>query len=298
MTHVFNIARPNRSYWFNRIDEIREAVSSCHDGENVEIRLDENILPASLKPWHIASLACLMEFIFQRTHAMRLCGADDTERFFTGQLHLDRYFTGVPHVDAFSPQIFNLWKIEPRSALLYSSTLAEFFKRKYFKGRDVSLLQTMLDELYANVGDHARAGGVAYSYIHFDVEAQTINVASCDFGIGIVNSLKQASLRPAYGTSYIKHATLRGVSCRSNSHNAGFGLATVVECMAGSDHYLRIMSNDELYYHLHRADEAVERTFTLNFDFRGTLIEYRIAVSQFESEEILGTGNLFDTIDW
>lgn len=267
---------------------------------SVILQLDNAIGCKDLKPWHIVSLACLCEYARRCVSSLSIKAQTDVIDYMRDDLSLDKYFGGGKrHIDSARPAIFNLWQIDPQSAIIYSNSLSRYLKQEYFKGKDISMVQTMLDELYANVGDHSRSDGMAYSYVYYNEECETIEVAFCDFGIGIPESLRMAGLMPPIGVGYIQYATQRGVSIRSNTHNAGFGLSTVLDCMEGSNHYLRIISNGELYYHLNLPEEnKTEKTFALNKPFGGTLIYYGLDISQFPDEEIIGSGDLLSDIDW
>lgn len=295
---IFNIEHLTRSKWLQTINKIHLETSTVCPTESVHIYLDTHINPKDLTTWHIVSLACLINFIHKKFNNVWLYANESTLEFFTNNLQLHKYFKNAPHIEATSKNILNLWQIIPEEAFHYSDRLSKYLKSEYFKGLDISMLKTMLDELYANVADHAKAEGNAYSYIKYNEESQNISVAFCDFGIGIPTCLKTANQHPKNHLNYIEYATKRGISAHSNSHNAGYGLSTVLECMEGSNHFLRVISNDEIYYHSNLNGNIIEKTYKLNFTFAGTLISYTIDISQFEKEEILGIVDLFNDTDW
>ncbi|MBQ7942348.1 MAG: hypothetical protein IJ328_08100 [Muribaculaceae bacterium] len=294
----YQIDKTNRSYWIKSINSIHQQVMHISNIDEVHIILHDNIYPDDFEPWHIVSLACTLDLVHKIAHKMQLFANQKTIEFLDKDLHLQMYFYEQSHINAKSRNILNLWQIKSDETLFYSNELSRYLKQEYFSGRDISMLKIMLDELYANVADHSKAEGIAYSYINYNEKKRIISVAFCDFGIGIPTSLKQANLHPENSRFYIEHATKCGVSARTNIHNAGFGLATVLDCMQGSNHYLRIISNNEMFYHLNNNNEIVEKTFPLNFNFAGTLIYYNIDISQFENEEVIGTGDLFSDNDW
>lgn len=73
---------------------------------------------------------------------------------------------------------------------------------------------------------------------------------------------------------------MKGVTARSNTHNRGFGLDTVVSSLAGSDSVIKILSGTELY--LSSGDGNIRRTWQADFDFEGTLIYFDMPISSFE----------------
>lgn len=298
MKLTIRFKRTNRSYWIDTIIDAKSRVLVCHPGDTVIFVLNAEIEKSHLKAWHLVSFACLLDYTFRLGTNMQIDAGDDVMQYLGPILHLDRYFGDNKYVKAESDRILNLWQIVPEQSLIHSIELSKYLKRTFFKGKDVSLLQTMLDELYANVGDHSQSKGVAYSFVEFDEDNQYIDVAFCDFGIGIPTSLKINHKHPVGRANYIKYATERGVTIKSSEHNAGFGLATVLDCMEGSNHYIRIISNNEIYYHFNKNNRIFERTILLNNSFEGTLISYRIDVNQFQSEEILGAGDLLNDFEW
>lgn len=288
----------NKSHWLSAIGIGRQRIMSCRPNTIVELSISDEISPRNIEPWHIVSLACLIELSSKHVSKFSLIAGEELHEFFKNNLHLDKYFSKNSHVESESNTILNLWKINTKESLFYSSRLSTYLKQTYFKGKDISMLKLMLDELYANVADHSHSEDIAYSFIQYYPERNIISVAFCDFGIGIPSSLKQNGKHPILRRDYIKYATQRGITVKSSIHNSGFGLATVLDCMENSNHYLRIISNDELYYHLNFNGQINEKTFLLNQPFDGTLIYYDIDISQFQSEEILGIGDLINDIDW
>lgn len=287
----------NKSHWIKSVGIARELIDK-NNADIVNIHLATNAIPSTIESWHIVSLACLLEYTYRKGAEIRLYACQETINFLSTDLHLTQYFQQQSHIDSESDTILNLWKIRSSEALMYSIRLARYLKQKYFHDKDISMLQTMLDELYANVADHSKSDGIAYSFIKYDKDREVISVAFCDFGIGIPKSLILNNQHPQSREDYIKYATRRGVTVRSSEHNAGYGLATVLDCMKGSNHYLRIISNNELYYHLNVNGNISEKTFILNNPFNGTLIYYNIDISQFQNEEILGSGDLLNDLDW
>lgn len=296
MDYRLLLDKTSRIWWIQQINQFHQNIVASRN-DNVFIEINKSIRPSDLTPLHIVSLACFIDCIYTQAPIWINASPKLTD-FLMNDLHLQKYFKDVSHIEAESKTILNLWKIVPEEAFLYRDKLSKYLKQEYFKGLDISMLGTTLDELYANVADHSKSNGVAYSYIEYNELEQTISVAFCDFGIGIPNSLKNANLHPFLNNNYIEYATKKGVTAKSNEHNAGFGLDTLKDCMQGSDNNLIIISNNEMYIYSSSQNVIIERTTDLNFNFQGTLISYTINISQFESEEIIGYGSLVDDLDW
>ena len=138
-------------------------------------------------------------------------------------------------------------KFEPMHIVLLSCLIDEL-KTNNYKVRLIIEDETIKDFLwndikvskYWNVFDHADANGYSFSYISFD--DNFISVAVCDFGKGIVQTIREA--HPEYYTDSIalENAMKNGVTSRSKSHNAGYGLYDIAT-MLGDDDYLRIVRN-------------------------------------------------------
>ena len=205
--------------------------------------------------------------------------------YFCNRLHLDIYFNlDKHHVKSESPADLNLWQVAAEKSLFYSSHVAEYLKNTYFRTKDLSALKVVLDELYANIADHSQAKDVAYSYIHYDESTGTIKIAFCDFGIGIPRSLQNAGIE-ANG-EYIMKATGVGVSTKSNTHNKGFGLDTVVSSVAGTGNTIVIISGNELFISYGKDDH--ERTWPRPYNFHGTLIYFDMSIDSFDDADYVG----------
>ncbi len=298
MCLVITFNKTNMAHWLFMLNSARNKIVDAESKEKIIFELNETILPLNVKSWHIVSLACLLELASKRFPNVSIVASNELIHFFQADLSLDKYFNGISHIESQSKTILNLWKVNSNESLMYSSQLSEYLKQMYFQGKDISMVKLMLDELYANIADHSQSEDIAYSYVQYYPEREVISVAFCDFGVGIPASLKHHDKHPRERKEYIRYATQRGITVNSNSHNAGFGLATVLDCMEGSNHYLRIISNDELYYHLNVNNSIYEKTYSLNQLFNGTLIYYDLDISQFQSEEILGCGDLINELDW
>lgn len=61
---------------------------------------------------------------------------------------------------------------------------------------------------------------------------------------------------------------------------------------------MRIISNNELFYCNGVNGERNEKTYKIDYNFKGTLIYIDLDINKFEREEIIGSANLFEEEDW
>ncbi len=304
MIHYERIKKSHTLYdWVAQISDIRSRLCNVKSTDNIQFVLSEEIDIQYLQPVHIVTLACLLAYSISIAHRVTLMAGNDVEVFLREDLHLEQYFSDTPHIGATKPSIFNLWKVDNEQTFGYSHSLSAYLKRSFFKGKDLSAFTNALNELYANVADHADARGIAYSYIHFDEKIGKINIAFCDFGIGIPSCLKRAEITPAPGCNYVQWATRLGVSAKSSQHNAGKGLDDVISSLPGKYDRLKILSEDELFIVGEKVGangecSRIEKTLYQPFCFKGTLIHFEYDISELENEEIIGESDLFNDFDW
>lgn len=210
MTLNIHFDRLNRSHWIASIRDARQQIMSRRSNDVINFHLNPQIAPTSIAPWHIVSLACILDLAYQHANRMNLFAGDNMLTYLKDDLHLNQYFQKSSFVDSDTKTILNLWKINPKEALFYSSRVSEYLKQTYFKGKDISMLQIMMDELYANIADHSHSNDIAYSFIQYNPSLEVISVAFCDFGIGIPQSLINNNRHPIQRRNYIQYATKGG----------------------------------------------------------------------------------------
>lgn len=271
--------------WIGSIADLQmKSAFGDFEGSDVVLNLS-GIAKNLLLPVHIVSLSCLLKQL-QNGGCIRVHvdGDEEMKSFLKDDLHLSEYFyASTYYVEEESDYNLNLWKISASHSLMYSQYVSDYLKRRYFESKDLSMLKVILDELYANVADHSQSEGVAYSFIHYDIEKDIIKIAFCDFGIGIKESLNRGGT--SIGNEFIRFATQKGVTSRSNSHNRGFGLDTVISSVCNNGNSVRILSGNELL--ISYGNEINQKTWKLDFDFKGTLIYFDIPVSAFEDSDYL-----------
>lgn len=272
--------------WIKTIaQEQANIINGYYRSSIVTIRLTPDLKVPNLNSVHIVTLACLV-LSLKQNGCIRggICADMEIIKYLTEDLHLSEYFShAVPHVRSENNYNLNLWKVSSQHALMYSQHVSDYIKRNYFSNKDLSGLKVVLDELYANIADHSESKGLAYSFIKYDPYEEMIRIAFCDFGIGIKASLLKGGANVF--KEFIYAATRKGVSARSNTHNKGFGLDTVVSSINDSKTPIRILSGRELFVSF--GNNSNQRTWDLDFDFKGTLIYFDMPFSAFEDADDL-----------
>lgn len=236
-------------------------------------------------PFHIVLLSCLIEYIERYGYVVAF-EADDLEltEFIFGEVKMDKYInnTDTAYVKEKDKSNLNLWKIVDNRAKEYSIVITEYLQRTYFKGLDISGFQNSLDEIYANVADHSKSNGIAFSYINYDEEEGKIHFAACDMGLGIPTTLRAAIPEIESDELALRKSLDVGVSAKTNKHNMGFGLDNVLSNLKNGG-MMRIVSNCALLFCQENKNNI--KTYSLDFDFRGTLIYFDISIDSFEKDE-------------
>lgn len=287
---VIDIHTSSKVEWIMKMNAVHQLKKEGHEfSKSLLVSIDHNVKAADLEPFHIVLISCLTEYLSQYGCNVTVMANDELVDFLADDLKLEKYFDGkTVHVEGRSDFHNGLWKVSPESFSIYSYSVAKYLKRTYFDNLDESPIKVALDEIYANIADHSKSGGVAYSFISYDKDRRVIRAAFCDFGVGIHNSLKKSGIKDC--DEWIKLATERGVTAKSNTHNMGFGLDAVIGCCTTKDGTLCIISGKELY--ICKNNRNQQRTFHLDFDFDGTLIYFNLPVASLDSDELL-TETLF-----
>lgn len=272
----------NKGMWMREISKFSRCASAgAYRDFNVVIKLPVELNKKNIEPFHIVTLACLMQQIKKNGCGKgSLTCSNDLLVYLKDELHINDFF-----ISEASSTVFNtdsLWNIHNSYINMYSQHIAEFLHKNYYLTRDPSALKVILDELYSNIADHAMANGVAYSFIKYEESTQRIQIAFCDFGIGIPQSLKKANI--GIESNFIEEATKIGVSAHSNSHNKGYGLNTVVSCISAAGHIIKIASGKEMFLSY---GDGKNRTYKLDFEIPGTLIYFELPVSSFEELDLI-----------
>lgn len=195
------------------------------------------------------------------------------------QLKFYEYWSGGKnHVEASSSDIFNLWRIVDSEKDLYARNVEKYFNSNFFRNKDLSFVSLSMVEAYYNIFDHAYSGGNAFSIIKYDSEKEILNVAICDFGIGIAKSVRTFNNSIKNDKDALAKSIEVDFTVGSKSHNKGKGLDNILCC---SD-VVRILANNAML-----VKSGNVRFFDTDFDFRGTLIYFDLCLKEAEEEEVL-----------
>jgi hypothetical protein len=199
-------------------------------------------------------------------------------------LKLNKYFNEARsvHEEARDDKV-NLWKVVDNQSYMYSFSVMKYFDANYFQGYDMTSLKISLDEIYANIADHSKSDGNAFSYIAYNPQKKKIFVAACDYGLGIAATLKRTNPQYKSDSEALRDSINIGVTAKTTPRNMGFGLDNVVSNLTEDDMF-RIVSNKSLLV-CYGVKKNI-KTYPLDFEFKGTLIYFEISTSSFLLKDI------------
>ena len=211
----------------------------------------------TLTSFHIASLACLIEYADRSGLHVNLRKQTAAEEYLTDIIQLGEYWaTGQDYIEAKDETVCNLWRITNSGKEMHGRRIQAYLERKFLQNKELDVVHNGLTEAYYNVFDHAHANGIAFSVITFpyittDEEALRRSIEA-KFTIG------------------------------SSLHNSGMGLDNIRSSCT---------ENDKMYLFSNRAYLAADNesvsVSTLDFDFRGTLINFGITLSHLPEKEYI-----------
>ena len=275
---VFNSSK--RVEWLMRVMEIRE--KGYVEGDSVMLSFD-NLTVDELLPEHVTSLACLVEYLYRRYVTVALDRNTACGEFLFSDLHLREYW-GNRHdyFPARNETILNLWHVKSAQAEDHARRITNYLRTSTGQKKDLSAVTTSLYEAYYNIADHSQAEENAFSMISYDKETQVLNVAVCDFGIGVAATVRRFDTSIKDDQHALKKAVEVNFTVQSTTHNAGMGLDTI-RCVCTEDDAVWLISNGAAL----RMTNSNLRTTDLGFEFKGCLLAYSVSLSHFEYEEVL-----------
>lgn len=235
----------------------------------------ENISVKDLTPLHISSFACLIEHFSK-------CGVkvyipshtNELGEYLLFSLKFKEYWSGKRNFSVASDQdVLNLWHISESEKEFYGIRVEEYLKKGSLANKDLSSLKQSILEACYNSLDHANADGNAFSFIKYDSENLFLEIAVCDFGIGIPNSVRKICPDLSDEQCLIKAMDVN-FSTKSKPYNAGKGL-DIIRASVTKGSYFYLISDRAF---LLSSDDST-RTGNLNFSFPGTLLVYEIDLS-------------------
>lgn len=263
--------------WLSAIEQAK-SVASYYRG-TLKVILTSNIVFSEFLPIHIVSLSSIISLAKQHDNKVVLQIADlELKVFVEENAQIHSYWTGdkLPNVTSPDNSVQNLWLVSSNMLDMYAYSISQYFARTFFVGMDVYAIQNSLIELYQNIFDHADATGNAFSYVAYDTNTQVVNIAVCDFGIGIAESMRRAGLVDDSDEDALLTAIQFGVSAQSKAHNGGFGLDNLVS-VVGNGGEMKIVANRGVL-DIRKGHHVETSVFPISFG--GTLIALQIPVSQ------------------
>lgn len=275
---IFNST--NKDFWLSKIMEYKECVHKV-DCEGVVLTFP-NIDVKDLSPVHIVSLACLIEYISRSNISIRVDNKTAVGDYIYKTLKFREYWAGgQDHSHVEDENILNLWRLKEEQMEIYGKEVTNYLKNKFQSDKDLSSVKVSITEAFYNVCDHAYANKNAFSFIQFDPDKQILQIAVCDFGIGIGNSVRTV-LPDASDEEALRKAIEPKFTVKSRMHNSGMGLDSI-RGSSTEDQNMLILSNRAFL--MTKGDSV--RTKKLDFEFRGTLVYYKINLNHYEVPETL-----------
>lgn len=287
---AINFKSPNKSEWIKIVVEsIHKIKNGTSDSITITLVFESDVKVQNFDPIHIVLLSCFIDDLKKKNFFVRLQIEDGELRsFIFNDVNIKKYWGVEPLSYIDSPIItdLNLWRISDSDKESYSISIHNYFKRRYFKGYDLSAFKNSLNELYSNVFDHADASGNAFSYIRYDEENRKIKVAVCDFGKGVASTLRKQYPEFENDENALRNSIEAGISARTQKHNKGFGLNNITTSLSQGDEF-RLFSNTALLLIKDGMIQTWDTSDEIKADFRGSLIYFDISIDNFEKEEFI-----------
>ena len=276
---IFNTL--NRHEWLQIISRAKQMCDKGKYAENILIVYNGVFNKNKKEPFHIVTLACLVQHCSNRGHKVFL--DSENKEFFDllfEELRFREYFSNARNsVEYHEKEVYDLWRIVDNEKEVYPTHVVNYFKREFFRGRDLSALKECITEVYYNIFDHARANNNAFSMIEYNKNAETIDIAICDFGIGIAQSVRAFCPDIIDDEIALSQAVEYNFTVKSRRHNQGKGLDTIL----ASSETARIFSNGAL---LVKAGSQI-KTLQTPFSFEGTLLYLTISLKDLCEDDII-----------
>lgn len=279
----------HRGYWIEAIAPFTANIQNIDaNNSGLIIHLCNLDRIEYLQPFHFVLLACLRERLKAIGYTKcYLRGNSEVKDYLLNMCNLGKYWHGESPVDFMQSKdshVFNLWRVKKENIESYSEAIHQYLKQNFFQKKDLSSLKLALLETFYNIFDHADAKGNAFSFIKYDEGQQRLQIAVCDFGVGIANTIRKVYPGIRNDAEAIKTATENTISASSQPHNKGMGLGNIISNLYEKDIF-RVVSNKGLL----KLQNGQTEIYETPYEFKGTLIYYEITLSQFEDEEIINT---------
>lgn len=286
--YSFLFCSTDRFEWLRVVMQARNEICSVPEGAQVNLRF-QDIEVEKMTPFHIVSLACLMECIKRNRKRINVVSNEKIRKYLREELQFDNYWgrsQPLHFVESQNDAVLNLWRFVDDEKEAYAMQIHQYLKRQFFEKKDLSAVKESLIEAYYNVSDHSKADGNAFSFIRFDQKRGKLYVAVCDFGIGIAQSVRRVCEDITDDAKALCKAMEYNFTTKSQKWNQGMGLGNIKDTCTDDD-ILGIISNKA--WLLAKRENIKSGMSNINFD--GTLIYYELSLSHFEEEDILDNLN-------
>ena len=279
MTH-FYFEGAGIQEWLKGISYLRTMLG---DKDDLIISFD-GLTQESIKPQHIATLACLLEE-FHKNNKLNVFLDKTTPvgEYLFDKVNLTDYWAGKKdYSESVNPKVLNLWRIKDEEKEVHGRRVSDYLKRTYFHNKDLSAVENSLTEAYYNIFDHAQADGNAFTMLEFDDTSGILHVAVCDFGIGIAKSVQNYLGERIDDASALAKAIEANFTIKSASYNAGQGLSNIIDSCTEND-TVCICSNSAIL----TIKGNTQTKDNVDYSFDGTLLYYSMSLSNFDDEETI-----------
>lgn len=271
----------HKEEWLEQIMQVRDNIPA-YKRTTHEITLGVSA-DKTLTSFHIASLACLIEYADRSGLHVNLRKQTAAEEYLTDIIQLGEYWaTGRDYIEAKDETVCNLWRITNSGKEMHGRRIQEYLERKFLQNKELDVVHNGLTEAYYNVFDHAHANGIAFSVITFNKETQVLDATICDFGVGMVQPIKTAFPHITTDEEALRRSIEAKFTIGSSLHNSGMGLDNIRSSCT---------ENDKMYLFSNKAyleaDNESVAVRALDFDFKGTLINFGITLSHLPEKDYI-----------
>lgn len=271
------------SYWdiFISDNRFQEIFSQNTDLKNVNFNFESCRF---MEPFHIVSMACLMEEYFLNGITISIINVNDIElKRYLENVNFLKYWVMRPkdYIPSERKTALALWKISPEMVDGYCIQAKEYFEQNYIDNKDLMPLSTSLSELFMNISDHSKSSVSGFCLTQYYPNLSKIKFSVCDFGIGIPNSintyLAEKGEKPLPDTECLLKAFEFKFTTQSTPRNRGFGLDNIKTIVKSNRGSLRVVSNKANF----RIENSDMQTITQAQNFGGTHFEIILGVENF-----------------
>lgn len=244
-----------------------------------------------LQPYHLTSLACLIEEYKQSGATIQVNSKKKTEvGTFLKYTKFENFW--VPGFDrnfCFRSEITNtmpIWKNESERIDSFATRAQEFYSSHSIKGKDLTPLRLTVVEALNNISDHSDSKVSGFVSTQYFKSKSELVISICDFGKGIpwkVNQyLKQEGEKQVKDIDALLKALEKGFSTKSNPRNRGFGLDTILSNVKASNGEMEIVSNRAYLSKKMQGSRMKIVRDDLQFSFPGTYLVIKLNTRKFQ----------------